>query len=283
MPPRKELSLRERVDLIKNSRGKSHRELAVIYGIGRTQVGSILKRKAEYMTAFEENQRPDRKRVCLNSQYEDIDKLTWKWFQRARGLNMPVSGPMIQEIALIFAASLGKPAFKASNGWLGRFKSRHNIGSAIVSGEKGDVEPAIVGNWKEKLPEITAGYAPKGISNMDESGVVFRALPDGSLSVCDDDCTGGKECLMEEFLQGTSDTEEQDTQEKEQEEQPKTSKTPLTYADALGMLGQVKDFCLDQGLDVWQALADAEGQLQAKAVQVKLAARQTTLDSFFKK
>ncbi|XP_064422751.1 tigger transposable element-derived protein 6-like [Latimeria chalumnae] len=105
---------------------------------------------------------------------------------------MPVSGTMIQEKALEFTKQLNKPDFKASNGWLGRFKGRHNIVFSAVSGEKGCVDGDVVEDWKLNLPDIIAGYQAKDIYNMDESGCVKHALPTKTLAVCRKDCTGGK-------------------------------------------------------------------------------------------
>uniref|UniRef100_H3A1R5 HTH CENPB-type domain-containing protein n=1 Tax=Latimeria chalumnae TaxID=7897 RepID=H3A1R5_LATCH len=124
--------------------------------------------------------------------YNDVDLLIWEWFQRARSLNMLVSGTMIQEKVLEFAKQLNKPDFKASNGWLGRFKGRHNIAFSAVSGEKGYVDGDVVEDWKLKLPDTIAGYQPKDIYNKDESGCVKRALPTKTLAVHGEDCTGGK-------------------------------------------------------------------------------------------
>ena len=45
-PKRRELSLKEKVQLIKASKEKSQRALAEIFKVGKTQVQQILKRKA---------------------------------------------------------------------------------------------------------------------------------------------------------------------------------------------------------------------------------------------
>uniref|UniRef100_H3A6Q7 HTH CENPB-type domain-containing protein n=1 Tax=Latimeria chalumnae TaxID=7897 RepID=H3A6Q7_LATCH len=193
MPPkstRNELMLKHKVELIKNSEGKFHRVLAkqdFLFGCGRTQVGNILKKKAEYLSAYEENEDSDWKQHCNGSSYNDVDLLIWEWFQHARSLNMPVSGTMIQEKALEFTKQLNKPDFKASNGWLGRFKGRHNIAFSAVSREKGCVDGDVVEDWKLKLPDIIARYQPKDIYNMDESGCVKHALPTKTLAVCGED------------------------------------------------------------------------------------------------
>ena len=60
MPKRNELTLADKVRLLKASDGRSQRSLAAEFGIGKTQVQSILKRKAEYMTAYEENNPTER-------------------------------------------------------------------------------------------------------------------------------------------------------------------------------------------------------------------------------
>ena len=136
-PSRRELPLEDKLKLIKDREtdGKSVRQLAEIYHIGKTQVSAILKRKAEFLGAFEENAPTDRKRLKVSNDLQAVDDLTWKWFQQARAKNLPVSGPMIQEKAKEFAEGLGKTDFKASNGWLDRFKGRHNINQATVCGE----------------------------------------------------------------------------------------------------------------------------------------------------
>jgi hypothetical protein len=44
-----------------------------------------------------------------------------------RNSNIPVSGPMLQEEALIIAERLEIKSFTASNGRLEKFKKQHNI------------------------------------------------------------------------------------------------------------------------------------------------------------
>ena len=54
---------------------------------------------------------------------------------------MPISGPILQEKALQIAKALdvSPDEFKASNGWLDRFKTRNGIKAKFISGEAGDV------------------------------------------------------------------------------------------------------------------------------------------------
>jgi hypothetical protein len=48
----------------------------------------------------------------------DLNKKVWKWFCDARQRNIPVSGKLIQEKAVIESVALGHDDFTASNGWL---------------------------------------------------------------------------------------------------------------------------------------------------------------------
>ena len=170
-----ELTLKEKINLIDASRTQSQRQLADQFNVGKSQVQRILKRKAEFMEAFEENQRSDKKRRCTgaSSSYELIDAATWRWFNHARSLNLPVSGPFIQQKALDYAKRRNVPDFKASNGWLERFKARHSISCAVISGERASVDVQLVDEWKEKLPTIIDGYVPKDIYNMNETGLFY--------------------------------------------------------------------------------------------------------------
>ena len=187
--PYKELTLAEKVELIKASSGTSQRKLAEQFGCGKTQVSNILKRKAEYMTAYTDNQRTDSKRPCLRGHYDELDN---HWFVKIRGANMPVSGPLLQEKATHFAREMNITDFKASNGWLHRFKTRHNITCLKVCGEAGSVDKDVEEDWLSRVPDIIKDYDLKNIYNMDETGVFYRALPDKSLSVRGQACSGGK-------------------------------------------------------------------------------------------
>ena len=75
------------------------------------------------------------------------------------------------------AEKLGYPEFKASSGWLTRFKERNNLSQHKLCGESADVPEATVYSWKERLGSIISGYAMQDIWNMDETSCFCRALP----------------------------------------------------------------------------------------------------------
>ena len=110
----------------------------------------------------------------------------------AREALIPFSGLMIQEEALKILLKLNVTGFTASNGWLQKWKTRHNVKQFSAAGEYGEVNPETLKSWAERLPEIVKGYKLKDIWNADETGLFWRALPDKSLSVKKGRCKGGK-------------------------------------------------------------------------------------------
>ena len=114
---RKCLTLEERVKCIKLlDSGKSSRVVAAELGVGRTQIQGILKRKPEILDDYEANGNLSLKRPKRDTDYSEINSLTYRWFLDATSRMIPVNGPLLQEKAKSFAADLGFSEFKASNG-----------------------------------------------------------------------------------------------------------------------------------------------------------------------
>ncbi|KAK0162620.1 hypothetical protein PV327_006385 [Microctonus hyperodae] len=70
--------------------------------------------------------------------FDIIDELTWEWFVESRNAGIPINGPQICMQARSIYVALGgtEDEFKASDGWLLKFKRRHNICSATTAEEK---------------------------------------------------------------------------------------------------------------------------------------------------
>ena len=125
---------------------------------------------------------------------EDLDKAVYTWFHNTRAKNGPVSGVVLKEKALQFAKSLHLDDFRASDGWLDRWKSRHNVTFREVSREeKSCTTPEMTTSWKEThLPTILSRYELKDIFNADEFGLSYQALPSKSMHFKNERCSGGK-------------------------------------------------------------------------------------------
>ena len=190
---RKFLKLGDKVKVIQDSKkGLSTRKLAEIYGCGRTQINSILKKSDVYLEKTFQGVNLESKSKRRKNGYEGIDDLLLEWLLNCREKNLPISGPMLQESALEIANKLGISDFKASNGWLQKFRTRHNIVFRKLNGEASDAPMKEITSWMETLHELTADYDSKDVYNCDETGLFFRAIPDKTLCLKADACRGGK-------------------------------------------------------------------------------------------
>ena len=87
--------------------------------------------------------------------------------------NVYPGGRILVEKAMEIAAKLNLGDFKASNGWLDRWKKKHNLRQMNICGESGSVSSVTVDSWKERIPEIVQGCSGDDVWNSDESGVFW--------------------------------------------------------------------------------------------------------------
>lgn len=195
MRTRKVLTLKEKVAVLEYANknpGSSSRNISSSFNCGKTQIQRILKTKDEIMDEFEKNGPENRKRHRVEG-HADVNDALYKWYSLARERNIPISGPLLKEEALLIAKKFDpETSFKASNGWLDSFKKRHNIKNMKVSGECGDVSEETVTGWFEHLKVLISGYELVNVWNEDETGCFYRALPDQTLSERKKECRGGK-------------------------------------------------------------------------------------------
>ncbi|RWR99523.1 tigger transposable element-derived protein 6-like protein, partial [Dinothrombium tinctorium] len=140
---RNDLDLKQKVKLIKEKETKpdvTQEELSKKFKIGRSTVSEILKNKLNILKTYE-NFDAKRKRTKVNLKYSNLDEIMWEWFKKASSMGLTLSGSILQEKVQHFAQQLSID-FKDSNGWLEKFKKRHQIKSYTVSGESGSVDIA---------------------------------------------------------------------------------------------------------------------------------------------
>ena len=191
---RLELKLQEKYEVVQKLKSKiSQRKIASEFGISVGQVNAISKKEKDIVAAFQANKPSSRCRILeKKTGNENINDHAWKWFCQMRQKNLPITGPLLKQIALDFAKQHKITAFKASEGWLTRFKSRHNIEFKHINGEAADVNMDTVEEWKTKLKDLTKNFDAADIFNADETGLFFRALPNKTLAERSKKCVGGK-------------------------------------------------------------------------------------------
>ena len=100
----------------------TNKEAADKFGVLKNTISTWIKSKEKIFQALEERAPSTKKlRGC---QYEKVDKALFEWFVLQRSQNLPTDGSMIQEKGLFFAEKLEIPDFKASDGWLDKWKKR---------------------------------------------------------------------------------------------------------------------------------------------------------------
>lgn len=190
---RSRLTLKDKYDLIQDNQRKiSVEELMVKYNCGKTCVYDVLKNKSKIVDDYFGAQNKAIKTKLRTSKFTNIDEKTFEWLTQATAKELPVSGVLLKEKAKEIAASLNNNEFKASNGWLEKFKLRHKLTFTAMCGESNDVNQETVNDFLEQLPKIIAGYELKDIANCDETALFFRAIPKKTLHLKGEKCFGGK-------------------------------------------------------------------------------------------
>lgn len=192
---RNELPLKIKIDLIKYAEANPKigcRELGKKFSCSKTQANTIVKKKRKFLDEWESNEGSELKKRGRKQTYDDVNSRLKIWYDRLRQSNVPVSGPLLQEEALEIAKALNVDDFHASNGWLEKWKKRYNIVNMNVAGEEGDVNEEVVNSWEERARELVDDYKPEDVWNFDETGLMWRALPEKSLNEKRKRCRGGK-------------------------------------------------------------------------------------------
>nr|XP_006823578.1 PREDICTED: tigger transposable element-derived protein 4-like [Saccoglossus kowalevskii] len=107
------------------------------------------------------------KRFCFSA-VDNVVEALLKWFTTARSQNIPIGGPILQSKTEDLAEKLGPSEFKASNGWLERFKGLHVITFKSVCGKAASIIQTTVDEWvTSSHPNLLEAYHPKDVFNAD--------------------------------------------------------------------------------------------------------------------
>lgn len=202
--PRKDLSLKDKIailDKIKNQPcNTSHRQLQEIIGVPKSTIGRLLsqqqKLREEWESRNDSNLLKKEKKRKRDGKDPDVEKALDKWFSIVTGRGVRVNGEILKTKSEELAKKLGHINFKATDGWLSRWKTRHAIKFKKAHGEKDSADTTSAEGWKNtKLPELLHKFSPDDIYNADETGLLYRATPDGSLVYKSVNLSGSKKAM----------------------------------------------------------------------------------------
>lgn len=158
---------------MKSIKALKKKDIAKKYGVPTNSLSTILKNRVNIIKQVESNNLLNKRRrieVCI---YEEIDKAVLTWICK-RNNNLPISSTLIKKKAICFAQKLGFVDFRASSGWLDKFKTRHNIVFKIICGESVGIPKNDYDLWKSNiLPKLIETFDPKDIFDANETGLFY--------------------------------------------------------------------------------------------------------------
>lgn len=169
---RKCLTVNEKVEIIREiERGAKNSEICKKFSLSSSTVSTLWKNKNVYLKAFESNLPLVKKfRKC---EAANVDEALLAWFCVQRRAGFPIDGPILKAQAETFAIQFGHTDFVCNNGWLDRFKNRHNIVYAKINGDS-----VISDEWLSNVwADCRKGYKDEDIYNADETGLFYNMTP----------------------------------------------------------------------------------------------------------
>lgn len=182
------LTLQQKLEVIERiKKGEKVSKLAVEYGVGKATVSDI-KRQEDKITAFMLKMNLDstqKRKTMRKPQDERVEKALYMWLTRERKKGNQVSGPLLMEKAKAFHKQLygeDNDKFKASTGWLHRFKLRNGIRHQKVSKSKKTVLESETNSVQIHLDKLRSFihdncFTPEQIYTVDKTRLHWRALP----------------------------------------------------------------------------------------------------------
>ncbi|XP_020293552.1 jerky protein homolog-like [Pseudomyrmex gracilis] len=181
----KDPTVKERSEIVKKLQdGASVNTLANNYGLSKRSIRNYRKNAVRIQQLAKNETLKKRKRI-RTSNVEEINTRLSTWILEKRMLGDILTDNLIQQKALELHQKFGVPAkFTASRGWLWRFKKRHNSGLIHIHGEQADANKTVTEQFIEELARKIEqeNIDENNIYNMDESGLLWKNLPQKTLT-----------------------------------------------------------------------------------------------------
>uniref|UniRef100_K9IM47 Putative tigger transposable element-derived n=1 Tax=Desmodus rotundus TaxID=9430 RepID=K9IM47_DESRO len=182
------LNLEEKMKVLSRIEdGRSLRSVMDEFGISKSTFYDIKKNKKLILDFVLKQDIPlvgaEKRKRTTGAKYGDVDNAVYMWYQQKRSAGVPVRGVELQAAAERFAQCFGRTNFKASTGWLFRFRNRHAIGNRKVCVEQvlrsvsENVEPfreklyMLIKEEKLLLAQLYSG---------DETDLFWKAMPENT-------------------------------------------------------------------------------------------------------
>ncbi|XP_068962981.1 tigger transposable element-derived protein 7 [Petaurus breviceps papuanus] len=199
------LNLEEKMKVLSRiESGHSLKSVMDEFGISKSTFYDIKKNKKLILDFVLKQDMPlvgaEKRKRTTGAKYGDVDDAVYMWYQQKRSAGVPVRGVELQAAAERFAQCFGRTDFKASTGWLFRFRNRHAIGNRKACGEQilssvsENVEPfrqKIAMFIKEERLSLAQVY------NGDETDLFWKSMPENIQTNKKDICMPGRKINKE--------------------------------------------------------------------------------------
>lgn len=135
--------------------------LAMEYKVSTSAIANIKKSKENLLkqrSSLIMYQGKTSKKRCTGVENSRLDQMLYEWYLQEKNIGIRVTGPMLRKKALELNKILNGPeTFKASTGFLNKFKERHDI-ILSVRGEKdtnGEKDTAVQDASDDSCQELT--------------------------------------------------------------------------------------------------------------------------------
>jgi hypothetical protein len=193
---RHDLSLETKLKVLAAlDKGRKRKDVGEMFRISQSVISRIVRSRSTLESIRDKNKSLKRKRVRKSSSGErnDVREAVTLWFKQKRAMGCAITGAMVMEKATEFGGKMNVSGFRASEGWLSRWKLDENVSFRMFSGEMQDADKESAEEWvKNSLPKLCEGYKPNDIFNADETGLIYKGLPKGTLTIQGDRVEGGK-------------------------------------------------------------------------------------------
>lgn len=195
--------------------------LAQQFGLNKSTVSRILKRKEEFKKAYyKDNLSGGSKHINKKSKFEKLNRLVENWFDVTREKKVAVSDTLIRDVGKRFADELGIEDFRGSNGWVRSLRNRkehqtRNVSLEALEREKVKQDAEAIERMRMVFPNgmtDMAGFfkdlstflekdSPVATSQHGQSGAAHQATAGGGAAFGElDDELKEDDRLAEEFL-----------------------------------------------------------------------------------
>ena len=134
----------------------SCRVIAKELKVGKTQINNVLKTEQTLREEFANFQGKGFKHTDSRShqQFKAVNDILYSWFKKCEASGIYLNRPLLKEEAMNIKQSLNRPelnGFKASEGWLDKWKLSHGIKEKQISGESLNLSKTAIESCMERI------------------------------------------------------------------------------------------------------------------------------------